>query len=336
MSTDYRPHPVRVSYCEELYKLNLEHGIMPGLVYLYMPALKHSLNWSEERALWFAFINGMTQNPLTSLLILEQLPDLPDPGDQLTAFDEWFNREWSRLFFDTDRLKNKRNTVPAIRSYAKLVGEYGSQVAMLDNRTYPELWDIVSNGYYSFGRLSTFSYLEYVRIMRHGSICTDLMVSDKGGSKSHRNGLLFLTGLDHMVNDPRAKNGFDGNYPDYDKMCGWLTEQANEFLGRFYQKHHHNVTHIGYFTFESQLCQFKNNFFGRRYPGVYADMAYERLLKHEGAWGKDNATKLVWDIRTSLPDWLRNEAKTDKLSIPDRAKIFPRTGFPYRGEHFLA
>jgi hypothetical protein len=64
-------------------------------------------------------------------------------------------------------------------------------------------------------------------------------------------------------------------------------------------------------------------------------MAFDRLLKHEDAWGKDRATKLIWDIRTSLPDWLRNEAKNDKLSIPDRAKIFPRTGFPYRGEHFL-
>jgi hypothetical protein len=330
---DYRPHPQRVDYFHKLYDMNLKHGIMPGLVYLYMPALKSRFNWTPEQALWFAFLNGMTQNPLTSLLMMHQLSDCPDPDDNIEVFDGWFNLEWPRLFFDTDRLKNKRNTVPAIKSYARLVGKYGSQVEMLSEKSYTELWDLVSTNYYSFGRLSTFSYLEYVKIMGYGTACQDLMFWDKDGSKSHRNGMLFLMGMDHLVNDKRANNGFDGKYEDYDKMCDWLAGKANGVI-----KHHLSVyphPDVGYFTFESQLCQFKNHFFGRRYGGVYADMAYERLLKHEEAWGKDKPSAAIWQIREELPRWLRNEAHNDKLSIPDRAKIFPRTGFPYRGEHFL-
>ena len=330
---DYRPHPIRQTYFHALYDMSLQHGIMPGLVYLYMPALKHARNWDAEQALWFAFLNGMTQNPLTSLLLMEQLPRCPERGDDLSKFDDWFNLTWPNLFYDTDRLKNKRNTVPAINSYVALVDQHGSQEAMLTGKTYTELWDLVSTGYYSFGRLSTFSYLEYVRIMGYGAGCTDLMFEDKGGSKSHRNGMLFYMGQDHLVNDPRAKNGFDGQYENFEGMCRWLGDQANEAIRAHIAKHPH--PDVGYFTFESQCCQFKNNFFGRRFPGVYADMAFERLIKHEAAWGKDAATKAIWDIRTTLPNWLRNEHHNDKLPIPDRAKIFSRTGFPYRGENFL-
>ena len=42
--TDYRLPEHRQDYFTRLYALNLEHGIMPGLVYLYMPALAARYN----------------------------------------------------------------------------------------------------------------------------------------------------------------------------------------------------------------------------------------------------------------------------------------------------
>jgi hypothetical protein len=297
-----------------------------------MPHLKHHYNWSEEQALWFAFLNGMTQNPLVSLLFMDQLPELPSNGKEVAKFETWFDVEWPRLFFDQDRVKNKRHTCKSITTYTNLVAKYGNQVNLLTG-TYDELWDRVFNGYYSFGRLSTFSYLEYVRIMGHGAACTNLMFEDFQDSKSHRNGMLFLQGYDHLVYDKRAVNGENVTYDNFEGMCAWLTARANQYLREFSSTFQH--PDIGYFTFESQLCQFKNNFFGRRYPGVYVDMAYYRIRKHEDAWGVDKHTKLLRDIRQTLPKWLLLEEGNDGLTERQRAAIFPQTGFPYRGEYFL-
>lgn len=330
---DYRTPEARVDYFTALYTLNLDHGIMPGLVYLYMPALKSRFNWDAESALWFAFLNGMTQNPLTSMRMFQQLPQVPTSKSELQTFSDWFNAEWPRLQFDTDRRYGKKETVDAIKSYAKLVYEAGSQEAMLTGKTYDELWDLVSNNYHSFGRLSSFSYLEYVKIMGYGAECTNLLFEDVSGSKSHRNGMLFLTGQDNLVWDKRASNGFDGKYDNFGKMCEWLGKKADAYLKDYKQGCDHKDA--GYFTFESQLCQFKNHFFGRRYPGVYSDMAYERIEWYKKNMGTDENVKLFLDIRTALPDWLRLEAKNDGLTIKQRAAYFPNSGFPYRGEHFL-
>jgi hypothetical protein len=86
---------------------------------------------------------------------------------------------------------------------------------------------------------------------------------------------------------------------------------------------------------ESNLCTFKNHFFGRRYPGVYADMAHERI---EWAEARDQGayTDVFKDIRSELlPDWLRTECETVPLTVKQKAAVFPGTGAPFRAEYFL-
>jgi hypothetical protein len=326
---DYRITENRREYFDALYRMNLEHGVMPGLVYLYMPELARRYDWDAEQRLWFAVINGCTQHAITSLRIFNKYPQIPQSKQEWAEFNEWFNTEWPNLAFDADRLKNKRNTVRALFSYAELVKVAGSQVALYRDKTYAECWAVASC-IYGFGRLSTFSYLEYVKIMGLGPECTDLMFEDFDGSRSHRNGALFLEGLDHLVYDKRAKNNFDGKYENFSKMCGWLKVRADEYLKI--------VSHpdAGYFTYESCLCQFKNGFFGRRYPGVYSDMAWERVRWYdERGFSKD--TEIFKDIRAQrLPDWLRLECdKKDAAGMKKRKEQFMLEGFPYRGEYFL-
>lgn len=330
---DYRLAENRLEYFSKLYKMNLMYGVMPGLVYLYMPSLAAKYNWDAEQRLWFAFLNGMTQNPITSLIMFDQLPVCPPAGAQLTKFDAWFNESWDVLQFDTDRRYQKKETVQAIKKYAELVEQHGSQQAMLTNKTYKELWQIVSQ-YVSFGRLSCFSYLEYVYLNGFGADCDDLMFSDKSGSKSHRNGMLLLHGMDNLVWDKRADNGFDGNYENFDKMCGWLNDKANVFLDGF-KVNNTSLIYAGNFTMESNLCTFKNHFYGRRYPGVYADMAWERIVWADEAGHREHTAPFK-DIRDQyLPDWLRCEVTKDGMTIKERAAVFPETGRPYRAEHFL-
>lgn len=327
---DYRLPENRREYFDKLYNMNLQAGIMPGLVYMYMPALASKYNWDNEQKLWFAFLNGMTQNPVTSLRMFEVLPECPPAGATLSKFNAWFNLEWERLQFDTDRRYQKRDTVESIKVYAKLVEEFGSQENMLTGKPYKELWELVRSRYYSFGRLSSFSYLEYVYLNGFGSDCDDLVFGDKAGSKSHRNGMMFLFGQDHMVWDKRATNGFDGSY-DMNKIVPWLNSQAEMYLSEFKETYKH--PNIGNFTLESNLCTFKNHFFGRRYPGVYADMAWERI---EWAEAKGLDCSVFKRMREEyLPEWLRWECESKPMTIKQKASIFPATGFPFRGEYFI-
>jgi len=330
---DYRLPLNRREYFDKLYGLNLTHGIMPGLVYLYMPELTRRYGWDAEQRLWFAFLNGLTQNPITSLRLFTRLPSVPPAGAALTGFEKWFNDEWDTLQFDTDRRYQKKETVQAVKTYAQLVAEHGSQVNMLTG-SYEELWDRVRNHYFSFGRLSSFSYLEYVFLNGYGADCDDLLFSDKSGSRSHRNGMLFLIGRDDLVFDKRAENGFNGEYEKFYEMCHWLHLKAENILIEFAEQNH-DTPYVSYFTLESNLCTFKNHFFGRRYPGVYADMAQERI-EWADARGQHTFTEVFKDIRAEgLPDWLRAECETERLSLREKAGIFPRTGQPYRAEYFI-
>ena len=335
LSRDYRIIENRRGYFGALYRLNLQHGIMPGLVYLYMPELARRYGWDAEQRLWFAFLNGLTQNPITSLQLFDRLPVVPPASAGLNTFTEWFNTHWDTLQFDTDRRYQKKDTVDAIRAYARLVESHGSQEAMLTG-SYQKLWALVRGEYHSFGRLSAFSYLEYVYLNGFGADCDDLVFADKSGSKSHRNGMLFLLGQDHLVWDKRQHNSHDGNYPDFKKMCGWLNGQAEDYLAMFTALNP-EVSNVSKFTLESNLCTFKNHFFGRRYPGVYADMAWERI-EWADARGQSAHTEVFKDIRSlALPEWLRDECWPDRcnMTLKQRAQRFPKTGQPFRGEYFL-
>ena len=330
---DYRLPENRKEYFTALYKMNLECGVMPGLVYLYMPELARRYGWDAEQKLWFAFLNGLTQNPITSLRLLTRLPMVPPASAQLTHFNDWFNDQWDTLQYDTDRRYQKRDTVDAIKTYARLVEASGSQHAMLTGE-YAALWDHVRDSYFSFGRLSSFSYLEYVHLNGFGADCDDLLFSDKSGSKSHRNGMLFLIGKDELIWDKRLPNGQDGAYPKFNLMCGFLAAEADKFVDNF-KATHPDVPNVGRFTMESNLCTFKNHFFGRRYPGVYADMAQERI-EWADARGQSAYTEVFKDMRSKLlPDWLRVECESSPMTVKQKAAVFPETGLPYRAEHFL-
>jgi len=331
---DYRLKENREAYFTQLYQMNLTHGVMPGLVYLYMPELAKKYHWDMEQKLWFAFINGNTQNPITSMRIFRRFPEPPQNKVELRDLTDWFNEEWERLSFDTDRRYQKKDFPAAVQSYCTAVWAFDTQESLLTG-TYSELWGRVTDSFHSFGRLATFSYLEYVKIMGAGADCDNLLFEDKSGSKSHRNGMLFLLGFDNLVDDKRADNEFDGSYDNFKAMCKWLDMEASKYLAMC------EITHkdAGNFTLESQLCQFKNGFFRRRYPGVYADMAWDRIK-----WYEDRSLFDVTDdfrvIREdNLPVWLREECEEPAFAYLNarskRASQFMDTGVPFRAEHFL-
>ena len=330
---DYRLRQNRQAYFDGLYAMTLEHRVSPGLVYLYLPGLVQRLRLDEEDSLWLAFLNGVTQNPITTLRLFRELPRCPRPGQDLAAFSTWFNDEWANLAFDTDRLKNKRLTLDAITSYAELVEAAGGRQADLwAGKTYGQAWSLAAN-IRSFGRLSAFSFLEYVHLLGLGPEADDLFFSDLEGSRSHRNGMLLLHGHDELVWDRRMPNGCTGRYKDLAGMAGRMAYQADAYLSRLSQNQP-ELPDVGYNTFESALCAFKNSFFGRRYPGVYADMAWDRIVWYRER-GLAEVTEPFALMRQELPDWLRLETEDRPEERSRRARQFAETGLPYRASHFL-
>lgn len=334
-TTDYRQPSARRFYFEALYEMNLRYGVMPGLVYLYLPQLRKRLEWSEEEALWFAFINGNTQNPITSLIIFNRLEPPPHNAGSLTRFREWFSLSWNTLQFDTDRRHQKRDFIASVERYASLVRATGSQSALMRHRSFEDAWSLVRDQFYSFGRLSAWSYLEFLNILDGASSPTTMMFDDVSGSKSHRNGMLFLLGMDGLVHDKRCRNDFNGKYENFTRLCSILEQSATGFLNEFRERVPMNAHHVNRFTLESQLCQFKNGFFERRYPGVYADMAWDRIC-----WSEQRGNRLITDIfkdirAECLPSWLRMETQVNPIPRQTAASMFVATGQPYRAEHFL-
>ena len=333
---DYRLPENRREHFMDLYEFQLHNRSHPGGVYFIMPYLAYEFGWDMEDKLWFAFLNGNTQNPVTSLTIMREFPKLPASQEELELMQEWFNSMWSKLEFDIDRRYQKKDLIKSIQRYKSLAEEYGSQHSLLTG-TFKDLWKRVRTQFYTFGRLSAFSYLEYVRIMGAGDACDTLFLRDLSGSKSHRNGLCKLLGHDELDWHDSNPLGFAGKYTE--EQFRWLEHEGEVLLQeskeRFAEKPY--FRDVGYFTIESTLCTFKSHYReNRRYPGVYMDMMYNRIKRAEHFRPEEDFS-IFWQCRQDcLPKYLRLEDNPDDPGeVPIKQNHFRETGqVPVLGKMF--
>lgn len=306
---DFRLPQYRREVFLRAYQFHLKYGTMPGCVYFLMPWLADKHRWSFEQKLWFAFLNGNTQNPVTSWLIFRKCDRLPASAYARKCLGEWFGENYRRLEFDTDRRYHKKHFMQAVERYAVNVGDAPQSNYFLrvvsatrdHGEGFRRLW-AAQKDFYSFGRLSMFSYCEYLRIMGINVDCDQLFLDDLQGSKSHRNGLCKVLGRDDL-------DWHDSNpsFPGYSKeVIAWLRDEAEMLLGEARQRMAREpyAKYVGYFTLESQLCNFKSWFRpNRRYPNVYADMLHGRIKRAEASWGEP--LSIFWEARAAcLPSRL--------------------------------
>ncbi len=314
---DFRRPEYRRETFLRFYQFHTQFKLHPGLVYLLIPYLNDHLNWNREQLLWFCFINGNTQHPPTSWLIFKRFPDFSTLDT--TALTKFFNREWKRLEFDTDRRRQKRDFPQAVTCYKTLCRasqeEYfaGFIVSADEEQNFRAAWERVRRDFYGFGRLSAFSYLEYLRIAHVPLVCDQLFLSDISGSKSHRNGLCKVLGLDDW-------EWTDTNPVKYTpQMIAHLEEEGTKLLAEAQLRYPSCDTN--FFTLESALCAYKNWFRGRRYPGIYADMFCERVRKAERRWPEDDF-EMFWDAYRSLPSYVQSQTGVSK----EKQRLFRDTG----------
>ena len=310
---DFRLPEYRREVFLRFYEFHLKYRSHPGGVYYLMPFLSDKEGWNLEERLWFAYINGNTQNPVTSYLIFTRFPSLGNLD--IDKLSNWFNKPtvYRSLQWDTDRRHHKTVFMDSVRNYKELTAGRTQEEFFRGLYTgspganFASIWSVVSKKFFSFGRLSTFSYLEYLRIMGLDLDCNHLFLEDMEGSKSHRNGLCKVIGRDDL--DWHSSNpGFNGKYAP-----GVLTELAgvgesllDESLRRAIGKDWEYD--VSYFTLESALCTYKSwHRKNRRYPNVYNDMLHDRIVNAESRWLRPKLD-VFWEARQDvLPANLRLE-----------------------------
>lgn len=278
---DFREPRYRREVFLRFWQFHLAYGTHPGCVYFLLPRLAAAHGWGPEERLWFAFLNGNTQNPVTSLLIFRRFPTpaAAAPG----PLKAWFDAEAKRLAFDTDRRHQKYHFPEAVACYRRLTAdrqaEYFARLAAADPAAnFRRLWAEVTGGFAHFGRLSAFSYLEYLRVSGVPVDCDRLFLDDLAGSKSHRNGLAKVLGRDDLDWHASNPTGFAGRYAP--GVMGWLVEEGRDLLAAARRRFAAEpfAADVTYFTMESALCTYKSwHRPNRRYPNVYADMLRDRV-----------------------------------------------------------
>lgn len=324
---DFRLPEYRREVFLKFYAFHCKYKAHPGAVYYAIPMLLERLEADEEQRLWFLYINGCTQNIVTTYMIYKRFPDIKSIN--MKKLSNFVNDNWKGLFWDMDRRYTKAKFIEMVKNYIDVVVKpTGYQQDYFDcytPATYPEdnfqpLWDEVIANFKYYGRLATFSYLEYLRIGGVNIECNDLFFDDINGSKSHRNGLCKVLGRDDL-------EWTKDNYVQYTpELLDWVNVEA-ELL---FKEAKHFIGHkdVSYFTFESTLCCYKGWFRkNRRYPNVYNDMFAQRIKWSEDRLG-DKDVGIFWDIRKEfLPKHLRIEDNPKDVGLDSmKQNHFRNTG----------
>jgi hypothetical protein len=255
-----------------------------------------------------------------------QAGDRPGRAD---AMLNWFLDHRDTLAWDTDRRYHRKAFLDATLGYLNVTGLRG-QVGYWRHaaqRGWAGVW-AAANSLPTMGRLSTWSYLEYLRVLGVGDVpdADTLMLTDMAGSRSHRNGLALVAGREELM-WWRFNPGVDQTVYT-DDVVSWLTGTGESLLAEARRR---NPGHpdVGYLTLESALCTFKSwHVPNRRYAGVYNDMLFDRLRLAESRHGQRFGA--IWDARRAhLPAWLRMEDTPDDPGcVPVKQNHFLDTGRP--------
>lgn len=317
---DFRDPLVRREVFLRFYGFHLKYKAHPGAVYYSIPHLINHYSLDEEQKLWLCFINGCSQNIITTSLLFEEFPY---PTSNISS---WFRTHYAKLGWDTDRRYIKNKLEETISSYIDLLDgrsqvEYFNQFVGNDDpySNFDVLWNEVLNNFKYFGRLASFSYLEYLRIAGLNIDCSNLFLDDISGSKSHRNGLCKVLGRDDLDWYDALNPNFGGYSTD---VIDWLKVEGELLLDDAKKRYSGQTFYndISYFTLESTLCCYKSwHRPNRRYPNVYNDMFFERICYAERMWKGQKDFSVFWDMRKEhLPSNLRLE---DNKKDPGLDKI---------------
>jgi hypothetical protein len=323
--TDWRLPQHRREAFLRFYGWSVKHRSFPGGAHYVLPYLAQVMDLDLEQRYWLAWLNANTQNPVTTLMLFQAAPRLAD-AEKAVGF---WGAHYRALDWDTDRRYHKARFGDAVRGYA---------AAMDCGCTHPQhryfnagddwgRWWALGSALPTMGRLSTWSYLEYLRILLGPHMVPDadtLMLQDIPGSRSHRNGLALVAGWDDWIVDKQLGLPETTDAVYLPEVLETLEGEAEHLFSQAQQRTGGAADRL---SLESALCTYKSwHKPNRRYPGVYNDMLYNRLVTAENRWGYRFGA--LWDARMrSLPPRLRLEDRPGDPGVsPVKQNWYRQTG----------
>lgn len=315
--TDWRDPALRRELFQRSYTFSLETGTFPGMVYPMLPAIAEAFDLDEDGRAWLAWLNGNTQNVVTSMLLLEQAPQWTDWQKAV----DFFSTNFKALEWDTDRRHQKAKFGEATEQWVFGLADSGTSPADAwaaavgtDDCGECAFRYAMSQPY--MGRISAWSYMEFARILLPFIPDVDGWYLGESSSRSHRNALCLLAGYDDAWGWDREQAEMPMILGIMDDLHDLAEDLLEEAQGRNLvsspgvsgpEPDPPTHPHVSRLTLESALCTFKSwHKPDRRYPNVYADMMYQRIKKAEARLGR--SLDLLWDIRReTLPEYLRLE-----------------------------
>lgn len=334
---DFRHPLLRREVFKRFFGFHTSYKIQPGLVYLFLPIISSRLNLDIEQRLWFAFLEGCTENPCTAYFVLLNFPTLPKKNDELKKFELFHREVWKKLQYDIDTRYNKGHLVEQTISYVNnLCGrtqlDYFTDCFSNDKKLWFDRIFKRATKVYKYGRMTTWSYLEFVKILSGLDFEYSSFMFKDSASKSHRNGLIKVLGRDELELTKEIPDSL-GRIIHNKSLCDDLEKEGDKLLYELRDRYNgvdwYNL--IQRETVESTLCTFKNCFRGRRYHNVYTDMSYYRIKKAEQEH-RDVDFRIFWDIRSkNLPKELLLE-NGSCFTENQKKSMFKQTGrLPFIG-----
>ena len=128
---DFRKPEYRREVFMRFYEFHLKYKAHAGAVYYAIPYLFKYLGATKEQQLWMLYLNGCTQNIITTYFIFREFPDVHTIN--LSKLSDFMNEKWKFLQWDMDRRYAKAKTVEMVGNYKEIVK--GGQVEFFSGLT---------------------------------------------------------------------------------------------------------------------------------------------------------------------------------------------------------
>ena len=308
------------NFCENSIKA---HDVDPAVEYTQYIVRRMELN--DEQIIYLCFLYGLTYQLPTAWVLWNEMPDLELINEE--RLTKWFDENKSRLPFQQDKVKCKKDMVKTILSYQELVN--GSQKDYFDNLldsdnpqvNFDRMWSPLKS-VYGFGRFSTWNQCQMLKHVAGYNIEPLTLMLGESDSTSFTDGLAYAFGQTEKVTQKIVDVSTGKKKKVYYK---WSADEKMDMENSCAVLK--KSLGLDNFQLETLACAFKKIWRTNdsRYVGYYNDRIADDIRKTSDQGWNGVDWELLWDARKECvpPKYLHNNygVNRDYFLITPEEKI---------------